>query len=79
MHTCNLCVHLYLLVIAVVSLHLVAICIDLTFMPITLLTLSETKCFSFVYNNVGSISHYSSSTVENKSAIWQPYLFSDIC
>ena len=52
-HIYNICVHVYFLVIAVVSLPLVAIFMFFTFMPITPLIgnfvtvwyVSETKCF----------------------------------
>ena len=52
--TCNMYKHLYLLVIAMISLHLAAIFIFYIY-AYTFITVLETKCFSKMCINVGYI------------------------
>ena len=48
-------------------------------MPITLELFVSEKGLSYVCTNVGSLLHYSSSTVEHTCAMWKPYLVYHVC
>ena len=73
--TCNMYMHINLLVIAFVILHLVAIFIFFTRHSQNIVIISETICVSYISMNVRSMY----ITVEQIYVMWHPYAFSDIC
>ena len=74
----HLYVHVYLLIIAV-NLHSVIIFILFTFMSITLQLHQRLNVSVMCVLPLGLWVHYSSSAVEHVCAMWEPYLFNDIC
>ena len=70
----------HLLVIAVVSLHLAAINISFSCLCLQVCRyLCESKFLNYVCSMWGLYVPYSRSTIGHTCAVWQPYLFSNIC
>ena len=74
-----MCFHVYLLVNAVVSLHVVAVFIFFYIYAHYFVTVQETKCLSYLCTNLGSIGALQWQCSGKLCAVWQPFFVIDVC